>query len=106
MSTTSPQPRPTLASHENRLTSAEQRLDEHEARLDKYDAIIVRLDVLIDVLTKHVDQIAQKADTAIESQGVLKERDTGTHRWATLAWSAATGIIVGVVGLLVGHAFR
>lgn len=101
----SPQ-RPTLANHETRLTVTEQRLDEHEARLDKYDAIIVRLDVLIDVLTKHVDQIAQKADTAIESQGVMKERNDGTHRWSTLAWSVATGIIVGGVGLLVGHVWR
>ncbi len=97
-------PRPTLANHEGRIAVAEQRLDEHEARLASYDKILVKLDTLIDVLTEQTKTTAKRVEDAIEGQGVLKERNDGTHRWATLAWTVATGVIVGAVGLLIGHA--
>jgi hypothetical protein len=96
-------PRPTLASHESRLDNHQRRLDDHEARLDSYDKILVKLDTLIDVLTRHTESLDARVNAALDGQATLKERNEGTHRWSTAAWSVATGVIVGVIMFVVGH---
>lgn len=95
--------KPTVASLSARLDEQDARLDKHEERLDKYDAIIVRLDVLIDVLTKHVEQIDDKASAAIEGQGILRERNDGAHRWATIGIALASSVVVGVLCFVLGY---
>lgn len=95
--------KPTLTSLNARIDEHSERLEKHEERLNKYDAIITRMDVLIDVLTRHVEQISQRTESAIDGQGVLRERNEGIHRYATIGWAVLTSIISGGIFYLIGH---
>src|SRR5689334_19918095 len=96
-----------------RLDDHEEQLKEHSARLAKYDAIITRLDILVDTLTKYiehvedrVDHVAERAEEAIDGQTVLKERNEGANRWATIGIALASSLVVGILMFLLGYALH
>ena len=89
--------------HDQRIEDHDQRIDDLETRLDRYDAIIVRLDTLIDILTRRVEATADKAEDAIEGQGLLKERNESAYRWSSASIALACSLIVGIAMFILGY---